>query len=129
MLSRATRRLTTTALVVLSLLFSQLALAAYTCPMGMTQPQAAMEMEPGQPCEGMGTDSSQPVLCHQHCVNAPQSPDTIKVPTVGLPAVVQILVVPLATDAAALDARVHAVRVEGQPPPEPIFLSTLRLRV
>lgn len=122
-------RLTTTFFVVLSLLFSQLALANYVCPTGMAGEQAMMEMAPGEPCEGMASDQDQPVLCLQHCTNAPQSFDAVKLPTVSLPAVVQVLLVPLAIDAAAQEAQAYAGQGEAQPPPEPVFLSTLRLRV
>ena len=129
MFSRSARRFSTAILVVLSLLFSQLALANYVCPTGMAGEQAMMEMAPGEPCEGMASDQDQPVLCLQHCTNAPQSFDAVKLPTVSLPAVVQVLVVPLAIDAAAQEAQAYAGQGDAQPPPEPVFLSTLRLRV
>lgn len=129
MFSRSTRRLSTTVLVVLSLLFSQLALANYICPTGTAGEQVVMEMAPGEPCEGMASDQDQPVLCLQHCTNAPQSFDAVKLPTVSLPAVVQVLLVPLAIDATAQEAQAYAGKGEAQPPPEPVFLSTLRLRV
>jgi hypothetical protein len=130
MFCRASRRFSTAFVVVLSLLFSQLALANYICPTGSAGEQPAMmEMAPGEPCEGMGSDAEQPALCHQHCVNAAQSFDAIKLPTVSLPAVVQVLLVPLALDAAAQEAFGATSRVRPQPPPEPVFLSTLRLRV
>ena len=129
MSSRSARRFSTAILVVLSLLFSQLALANYVCPTGMAGEQAVMEMAPGEPCEGMASDQDQPVLCLQHCTNAPQSFDAVKLPTVSLPAVVHVLVVPLAIDAAAQEAQAYAGQGDAQPPPEPVFLSTLRLRV
>ena len=129
MSSRSARRFSTAILVVLSLLFSQLALANYVCPTGMAGEQAMMEMAPGEPCEGMASDQDQPVLCLQHCTNAPQSFDAVKLPTVSLPAVVHVLVVPLAIDAAAQEAQAYAGQGDAQPPPEPVFLSTLRLRV
>jgi hypothetical protein len=123
-------RLATALLVVLSLLFSQLALAAYVCATGasgQSEPMA-MEMAPGEPCEGAASDSDQQALCYQHCANAPQF-DAVKLPTLTLPAVVQVLLVPLAVHAAEQQARGYAAVREAQPPPEPIFLSTLRLRV
>jgi len=88
-----------------------------------------MGMAAGVPCEGMASDEDQPALCYQHCTNAPQSFDAHKVPTVSLPAVVQILLVPLAIDTAEQEAHACASTGEAQPPPEPVFLSTLRLRV
>ncbi len=60
-------RIIAVALAIFSMLFMQLALAAYVCP-GVTQGEAtvtsasmAMDM-PG--CDGM--DMEQPVLCHAH---------------------------------------------------------------
>jgi hypothetical protein len=136
MVRRSAQRLTTTFFVVLSLLFSQLALANYVCPEPV-QKQAempAMQMADGEPCEmgvasGKAMDQEQPVLCHQHCVNAPQSFDPVQVPVVSLPAVVQVLVVPLLMDAGATESVVFAHAGRERPPPDPLFLSTLRLRV
>lgn len=129
MVGRSTRRLTTAILVVLSLLFSQLALANYVCPGNSGQDHAVMEMAPGEPCEGMASDSGQTVLCYQHCNDAPQSPDSLKLPTVSLPSVVHVLVLAASIDPAAQEAELHASAGAAQPPPEPLFLSTLRLRV
>lgn len=96
-----------------------------------------MEMAPGEPCEtmakamdaGKAMDQEQPVLCHQHCVNAPQSFDPVQVPAVSLPAVVLVLVVPALLDAAAAAAAMTFDGGMARPPPDPLFLSTLRLRV
>ncbi|WP_227753702.1 MULTISPECIES: hypothetical protein [Ramlibacter] len=123
-------------LVVLSLLFSQLALANYVCaPAKAPDEPAQMEMSTGEPCENMdmsagkAMDQEQPVLCHQHCLNAPQSFDPVHVPAVSLPAVVQALVVPVLVHGGAVGSVVFAHAARERPPPEPIFLSTLRLRV
>ena len=129
MFSRTARRFSTAVLVVLSLLFSQLALANYVCPTSAAGEPVVMEMAPGEPCEGMASDQDQPVLCLQHCTNAPQSFDAVKLPTVSLPAVVHVLLVPVVIDTAAQEAHAYATAGEAQPPPEPVFLSTLRLRV
>ncbi|MBA2962030.1 MULTISPECIES: hypothetical protein [Ramlibacter] len=137
MLRLRAHRLTTTFLVVLSLLFAQFALANYVCPQPAQQPggMPAMQMVAGQPCDGMDmaggqpVDPEQPVLCHQHCANAPQSFDGVQVPAVSLPAVVQVLVVRLLPDAGANPSVVFARAGEERPPPDPLFLSTLRLRV
>ena len=128
------RRLTTSFLVVLSLLFSQLALANYVCPTGLSPEPVAMEMPFGEPCESMGMagkpmDQEQPGLCYQHCANAPQSFDPVQVPAVSLPAVVLELVVPLLLDASSSESVVFAHAGRERPPPDPLFLSTLRLRV
>lgn len=129
MVPRPSHRLATTLLVVLALLFSQLALANYICPTGTSQVEVVMEMAPGEPCEGMASDATQPVLCHQHCAGAPQTSDAGKVPTVSAPAVVHVLLVPVIIDAAEMPARRHPAATNGHAPPEPVFLSTLRLRV
>lgn len=134
MVRRSTHRLTTTFFVVLSLLFSQLALANYVCPQPMRAPaMPAMQMASGEPCEGMeagrAVDQEQPVLCYQHCLNAPQSFDSMQAPAVSLPAVVQVLVVPVVLDASATESVIFARAGRERPPPDPLFLSTLRLRV
>lgn len=129
--------MTTTFFVVLSLLFSQLALANYICPPAVPAQSApmAMEMAFGQPCESMSMaagktmDQEQPALCHQHCVNAPQSFDPVQIPVVSLPAIVQVLVVPLLLNANAGESVVFTRAGRERPPPDPLFLSTLRLRV
>lgn len=133
MARRVTQRLTITLWVVLSLLFSQLVLANYVCPpTADAQSEAmALSMARGEPCESMAMDRDvgQPVLCHQHCLNAPQSSDSPLVPVVSLPAVWWALVVPLLTEAIEDIAILRAEVGQARPPPDPIFLSTLRLRV
>lgn len=130
MRSRRSCRLFTAFLVVFSLLFSQIALANYVCPTGGSQPpEVIMEMAPGEPCDGMASDETQPVLCYQHCANAPQSFDSVQAPTVSLPAVVQVLVLPVLLDAADAESAQFAEAGRARPPPDPLFLSTLRLRV
>jgi hypothetical protein len=141
MIRRRTHRLATLIAVVLSLLFSQLALANYVHPIAAADNESMvamdMEMADGEPCPGMEAmshaqmrmDKSQPVLCHQQCVNAPQTFEPMKAPIVSLPAVVQVLVVPLVLDTATTQLGEFAALAPPQPPPEPIFLSTRRLRV
>ena len=131
MVRRSARRLATSILVVLSLLFSQLALANYVCPTADSAERSVtvMEMAPGQPCEGVASDQDQPALCYQHCTEAPQSLDANKLPNVSLPAVVQVFLVPLVTNTEDQRARAFSGEREAHPPPEPVFLSTLRLRV
>jgi hypothetical protein len=120
------RRCTTAFLVVLSLLFSQLALASYVCP-GEAEAASMAPMAMGESCEGI--DTAQPVLCHQHAADMSLSFEPVKLATPSLPAIVQVLLVPL-----VLVAQGHALpqqaRPEWQhPPPDPVFLATLRLRV
>ena len=113
--------------MVISLLFSQLALAAYVCPGVPDTAAMAERMAAGEPCDGM--DTAQPVLCHQYSANAPQSAELSKVPAPSLPAIIQVLVVPAVADAIATLALPVASAPEARPPPDPVFLSTLRLRV
>lgn len=127
MVRRSAHRLTTTFFVVLSLLFSQLALANYVCPQQQGVAAMAEMMATGMPCEGM--DMDQPALCAEHSSGAPQSAETAKVPALSLPMVLQVLELPLALDAAAARAVPVTATPEAQPPPDPVFLSTLRLRV
>ena len=123
----APRRLGTTLLVVLSLLFAQLALANYVCPQQADVHAMVALMEAGQPCQGR--DADQPALCAGHSADAPQSADTAKPPTPAAPLLVQVLALPLQLDAAAARAVPWTATPEAQPPPEPLFLATLRLRV
>lgn len=127
MTSRRLNRLATAFLVVLSLLYSQLALANYACPAESTPAAMAALMASGMPCDGM--DKAQPALCHEHGAASPQSFEAVKVPAPTLPMIVQTLELPLVLDAeAAVMAPVtgtHAAR----PPPDPLFLATLRLQV
>lgn len=116
----------TSVLVVLSLVFSQMALASYVCPAQVPTP-AVMEMAPGMPCDGM--DAAEPALCHQHCADPGQVAQPAQVVAPSLPAIVQVLFAPMvlrALDAVAVPPTSSA---EAQPPPDPIFLATLRLRV
>ena len=109
-----------------AVLFSQMALASYVCP-GMDDAEAmAQAMADGATCEGM--DTVQPVLCHQHAADASQSFEKAKAATPSLPAVLQVLVIPpvLRSDVQGLPLQ-HAL--DPRPPPDPVFLSTRRLRV
>lgn len=121
------RRLTTALVVVLSLLFSQLALANYACPAQADATTMAAMMASGQPCEGM--DKAQPALCHEHGADASQSFEAVKMPAPTLPMLVQVLELPLVLDAAEAIAAPAAATREPQPPPDPLYLATLRLRV
>ena len=129
---RATQRLTITLWVLVSLLFSQLALANYVCPpTAAAQSEAmALSMARGEPCDSMAMerDVGQPVLCHKHCLSAPQSSDFPPAPAVSLPLALWVLVVPLLTEATEDIAVLRAEVGQTRPPPDPLFLSTLRLR-
>jgi hypothetical protein len=121
------QRCLTAWLVVVSLLFSQLALASYVCPSFSAQERMSERMAAGMPCDG--DDTSTPVLCHQHATDASQSFEMAKVAAPSLPAIVQMLVLPVLHDPARAVAVPFGDRPEARPPPDPVFLQTLRLRV
>jgi len=127
MLRRPFHRLTTTFFVVLSLLFSQLALASYVCPGQNNAEVMAAMMAADEPCEGM--DPVQPTLCHQHSSGTVQSFEAIKLPAASQPVIVQVLELPLVLDVSEAVALPMAATAAARPPPDPLFLSTLRLRV
>jgi len=127
MLRRRAHRLTTAFFVVLSLLFSQLALANYVCPQQAELGAMAAMMEAGLPCAGM--DPQQPALCHQHAADTAKAFEAVKLPIVSLPAIVQVLELPFVLEAREARAVPAMSSIEAQPPPDPLFLSTLRLRV
>jgi len=125
--SRSAQRCFTTFVVMLSLLFSQLAMAGYACP-AMAAPESMAErMARGAPCEG--SDEAQPVLCHQHAVNASQSFEPAKPVTPSLPMVVQVLPAPVLLPVMEGTGLPLAHAPEQRPPPDPVFLATRRLRV
>lgn len=124
---RPIHRLTAAIFVVMSLLFSQLAMASYSCPAEVKSAAMAEMAASGMPCEGM--DKAQPALCHEHSTSAPQSFEAVKLPVASLPMVVQVLELPFVLDSADAATEPFASTPEARPPPDPIFLSTLRLRV
>lgn len=124
---RRLHRLTTAFCVVLSLLFSQLALAQYVCPQQADVEAMAAMMEAGTPCNGM--DEDQPVLCHQHSADPAKTFEAVKLPVAAQPAVLQVLELPLVLGARTARAVPPTATSEAQPPPDPLFLCTLRLRV
>jgi hypothetical protein len=125
-------------LLISALLFSQWALANYGCPAeaasSMTQRMAQglaqdmpHEMAAGTPCESM--DEVQPALCHQYVVDSGQVAQGAEPLAASPPTSVQVLLMPSAPDSHAAGAMPRARTREAQPPPEPVFLATLRLRV
>ena len=115
---RFPHRVLTTIAVVLSLLFSQLALANYICPNRADTAAMAGAMVAGEPCTGM--DEVQPVLCHQYGTNAAQSFEMAKVATPTLPAVVQVLVIPALQGIADAVALPFGATPEARPPFPPV---------
>jgi hypothetical protein len=127
------RRTWTACLAVLVLLWSQLALAAYACP-GTGAAAMAERMAAGQPCDGMADagDTAQPALCHQHCADASQSADTAQPPVPTLPMMLLAWPAPVRLLPGVPGAVPPVQGVAGtalRPPPNPLFLSTMRLRV
>jgi hypothetical protein len=127
MLRRHRHHLIITFFVMLSLLFSQLALASYVCPEQAKAEAMAEMMANGEPCDGM--DQEQPALCHQHAADPSKTFEAVKLPVVSLPGVVQVIELPLVLDADEARAALVWATPEDRPPPDPLFLSTLRLRV
>ena len=114
-------------MVVLSLLFAQWALASYVCPGFSAAERMSERMAAGFPCEG--EDAELPVLCHQVANEAAQSVEMAKVATPSLPAVVHMLLLPSRPMSAHGAVLAFSDPPEARPPPDPIFLETLRLRV
>jgi hypothetical protein len=127
MFRRRLLRLRTALFVVLSLLLSQQALAGYMCPAQPDAAAMAAMAEAGLPCSGM--DEVQPVLCHQHAADPAKTFEAVKLPAAVQPALVQVLELPRVLEAQACRAVPPTATSEAQPPPDPLFLSTLRLRV
>jgi hypothetical protein len=123
---RQRSRCLTSLLLVMALLFSQFALASYVCPGLLAEERMSETMASGLPCDG--DDPSMPVLCHQHATDASQSFQMAKVAAPSLPTVVQMLVLPSLLDCARPLVVPFGERPEAQPPPDPLFLQTLRLR-
>lgn len=83
---RRRHRLLTVIFALFSLLFMQLALAGYACPVESKVGEAAAMAEAGMPCAetmSRAMDDEQPGLCHAHCQAAQQSADNYQVPTLA----------------------------------------------
>lgn len=127
-------------IVLLGILFSQVAIAAYACPwlVGPTTGAPASEQVgddmAGMPCEGAAQqagielDANQPGLCVQHCTQGSQSVDTSP-PLAFLPALVLAFVLPALEVSESLRddyAQPPGLAQLTEPPP---FLRTGRLRI
>lgn len=110
-------------LTLLALLFQQIALAGYACPIDEA-PSPSRTVMAG--CEGMAMpDADAPMLCHQHCLRGDVASSDAKlpqVPALGLPP-------PNFTFIAALLPSIDALRYEdvpicrSDPPPAQRFCS------
>ena len=119
-------RCLTTWFLVAALLFSEMALASYVCPGLSDDERMSEKMATGLPCDG--DDPEMPVLCHQHATDASQSFEMAKVAAPSLPTLVQMFTLPSLLDWARPLVVPFGERPEAQPPPDPLFLQTLRLR-
>ncbi|MGE3433529.1 MAG: hypothetical protein AB7I22_21275 [Ramlibacter sp.] len=74
---RRRQRLITVLFALLSLLFMQLAVAGYVCPVDYKVGEIVAMAEAGMPCAGemAKVDAEQPGLCHAHCHSAQQTVD------------------------------------------------------
>lgn len=121
-------------IALLGIIFSQLALSAYACPLlGTPGGQQSVEMSAdmaGMPCAemGMGKEAGPSALCVQHCDQGHQSVSTVQAPDFQ-PALVLFLVLPSLASvepAYAFDLRTEPlIRTASTPP----FLRTGRLRI
>lgn len=70
-------------IMLFSLLFAQLAVSAYACPMPDQSQKVEMVSMAGMPgCTDMSMDKSSPALCAAHCDTGHQSADTAGAPAV-----------------------------------------------
>lgn len=97
------------------------------CPGQPDLAAMAEMMADGEPCDGM--DETQPVLCHQYASGAAQTFEAIKLITPSQPALVQVLILPPVPLVEVTALAPITARPEPRPPPDPLFLATLRLRV
>ncbi|MEO6743909.1 MAG: hypothetical protein ABIN08_05425 [Caldimonas sp.] len=111
---------------IVALLFSQLALASYVCPGLSAEERMSETMAVGMPCDG--DDPSMPVLCHQHATDASKSFQIAKLAAPSLLTVLQMVILPSLLDRAKSLIVPFFGPPEARPPPDPLFLQTLRLR-
>ena len=122
---RARQRLKITVLVLLSLLFQQVALAAYACPLTRMPPETATMAEH---CAQMGMQQAQdnPALCAKHC-----APDLataadhaqLAVPALALPPPVFVPMVLGPTGSIVVQGEIPIAR--SDPPPRLRYCSLL----
>ncbi|MDE1959447.1 MAG: hypothetical protein KGI40_10250 [Xanthomonadaceae bacterium] len=120
-------RLRLALLALCALLFQQMALAAYACPLPASAtamaPMTAMASMPG--CAGMPQmDAHGTQLCAQHCAQqapAPQDARLPAVPALALPPQPPVLVVAASLQSPRFDDRA-AADLDGSPPPRSCVL-------
>lgn len=111
-------------LALLALLFQQLALVAYACPLNGTQPAPRPMMMAG--CEGMQMpDPASPALCDQHCLRDHATTTDLQspqVPALALPPMLFALVANLLPSAQAQHYE-SIPTCRSDPPPAQRFCS------
>jgi len=109
-----------------TLLYLQLAVAAYACPTRLDNGLPPMATAAAQPCQGM--DQERPKLCEQHCVQALQSVDTQPHSAVTPPVLPLIAVVLLAdVHLPPKFGSDQALRVKVVDPPPLVRFGVLRI--
>jgi hypothetical protein len=126
-LRRRVHKRLTAFIAVFALLFAQMALASYLCPVQSGSMDLVQMMDASVPCEGM--DESQPALCHEHCAEEGATSEAVQIPASAAPALVRLLLLPVVYGSEPERLLPSGATPTGQPPPRPLFLSTLRLRV
>jgi len=122
---RARHRLRIALVVILCLLFQQLALAAYACPMEQMPPRIeAMAAD----CAEMGIPQAEdnPALCAKHCspdLSTPADQAKLSVPALMLPPLAFAPVLATPVTHAAVQAEIPIAR--SDPPPRLRFCSLL----
>ena len=130
---KRTRRRFLAWLTIASVLFAQIAISAYACPMdtqvaGTESQQSAESSVSGADCNDMaGWDQQQPNLCFQHCADGKQNVDntTQKIPTMDLPLLAVVL---LALEISVPQAiRERLLSVHKTSPPATVRFCVLRI--
>ena len=122
---RVRHRLRIALVVILCLLYQQLALAAYVCPMEQMPPQMEAMAEH---CAEMGMQQAQdnPALCAKHCspdFSTPADHAKVSVPALMLPPVTYAPVLATPVTHVAVQAEIPIAR--SDPPPRLRFCSLL----
>lgn len=118
-------RLRIALLALCALLFQQLALAAYACPLpSAVAPMTAMTAMPG--CAGMPTTGAHGAqLCAQHCAQqtpAPQDARSPTVPALALPPQPPVLALVVPPPAVRFDPGAVRDRAAAPPPRSCVLL-------
>ncbi|WP_374358985.1 hypothetical protein [Thermomonas sp.] len=122
---RIRHRLRVALMVILCLLFQQLALAGYTCPLEQMPTEMAVMAEH---CAEMGMQQAQDnaTLCDKHCspdVSTPADHAKLSVPALMLPPLVFATVLATPMTHVAVQAEIPIAR--SDPPPRLRFCSLL----